>query len=140
MTEQTIDFELVSPERKLVSEPVSMAVIPGSEGEMGVGAGHASVLTSLNPGVVALYTNDNESPRRIFVAGGFADVTAEICTVLAEEAIPVEDLDKGAIEQALKDLDEDLGMTVEESDKAKIEDRISITKAKYRAVTGEAVF
>ncbi|GJL85142.1 MAG: ATP synthase epsilon chain [Micavibrio sp.] len=141
MTEQsTIDFELVSPERKLVSEPVNMVVIPGSEGEMGVGSGHSSVLSSLNPGVIALYTNDNEEPRKIFVAGGFADVTAEICTVLAEEAILLEDLNQSEIDQELKDLNEDLGMAAEESDKAKIEDRITITKAKRRAVTGEAIF
>lgn len=137
---QTIEFELVSPERKLVSEPVTLAVIPGSEGEMGVGPGHASVLSSLNPGVVALYTNDNDTPRRIFVAGGFADVTAEICTVLAEHAIPVEDIDKAATEQELKDLAEDLEMAAEDADKAKVQAKIAIAKAKYRAATGEAVF
>ncbi len=137
---QTIDFELVSPERKLVSEPVSMVVIPGSEGEMGVGPGHSSVLSSLNPGIVALYTNNNEEPRKIFVAGGFADVTAEICTVLAEEAIPLEDLKQSEIDQELKDLSEDLGMASEDADKAKIEVRIRVAKAKRRAVTGEAIF
>ncbi len=137
---QTIEFELVSPERKLVSEPVAMAVIPGEEGEFGAGPGHASLVSSLNPGILKLYTSANDEPRKIFVAGGFADVTAENCTVLAEQAIAFEDLDQKEIEQELKDLNEDLGMAEEETDKAKVQARLEIAKAKRRAVTGEAIF
>ena len=76
MERNTIHFELVSPEACLVSAPVKMAVIPGEEGEFGVLAGHASLVASLRPGVVELYSEqDGEEPRKILIAGGFADVS-----------------------------------------------------------------
>jgi F-type H+-transporting ATPase subunit epsilon len=136
---QTINFELVSPEAKLVSEPVKMAVIPGEDGELGVGAGHSSFIVSLKPGVVQLFTNDNETPRRIFITGGFADITNENCTVLAEQAINVETIDRAAAEQDLKDLKEDLSIAQEEADKARITRKLDLAKARLQAVTGKLV-
>lgn len=132
----TINFELVSPERKLIEEPVNMAVIPGEDGEFGVGQGHASVLSSLRPGVVALYSEGSDEPQRIFVAGGFADVTAELCTVLAEEAVNVNDLDKQEIETAIAALNDDLAEAEDASAKARVESKIVIEKARLSAVTG----
>ena len=85
---RAIQFELVSPEEKLVSEPVAMAVIPGDEGEFGVLVGHSALVASLKPGVVELSV-DGQDNRRIFIASGFADVTPEQCTILAEEAVNV---------------------------------------------------
>lgn len=138
MTQVKINFELVSPERKLVSEPVRMAVMPGVEGEFGVGAGHTSLLAALKPGVVKLYQdNDNTPERRIFIAGGFADVTAEICTVLAEEAIAVDDLNVPAIEQQLRDLTEDLGTAQDDLERTRVERKIKLAKAKLEAATGQ---
>lgn len=137
MTEH-INFELVSPERRLVSEPVTMAVIPGTEGEMGVGAGHASFVVNLQPGVVRLYTEDGQKePRRIFIAGGFADVTGESCTVLAEEAVNVNDMDAAALQTELKNLYEDLALMEEAHDKTRVQAKIDVTRAKVHAVTGD---
>ena len=138
----TIQFELVSPEEKLVSEPVKMAVIPGEEGEFGVLAGHASLVASLRPGVVELYAEGEDAdapPRKIFIAGGFADVTAEACTVLAEEAVSVNDIDQAAVEQQIANLNEDLGLAEEAADKARIERRLDLAKARLQAVSGQLV-
>ncbi|MDH3239579.1 MAG: F0F1 ATP synthase subunit epsilon [Alphaproteobacteria bacterium] len=88
----TVEFELVSPTRLLVSEPVEMVVVPGEEGDFGALPGHAPFISQVRPGVIAIHGN-GEVTRRIFVAGGFAEVTQERCTVLAEEAVPVEDID-----------------------------------------------
>lgn len=140
MISTTINFELVSPEAKLMSGPVKMAVIPGEDGEMGVGAGHASFVVSLKPGVVQLFSNDNEAPRKIFITGGFADITGENCTVLAEQAMNVEVINEGATAQEIKDLNEDLAAAVEDSDKGRITRKIALAKAKLSAVTGKLVF
>jgi len=82
----TFHFELVSPEKKLLSESVWQVVIPGEEGYFGVRAGHMSLLASLKPGVVDVYANENDAPRRIVISGGFADVTANNCILLVEQA------------------------------------------------------
>src|SRR5690606_27340080 len=129
-----IHFELVSPEKKLVSEPVRMAVVPGEEGEFGAQAGHMSLLASLRPGVIALYREGEAAPQRIFITGGFADVTAEICTVLAEEAVDVKDLDRASIEQELKNLNEDLGMAKDEKEKNYVLAKMKLAQAKLQAV------
>jgi F-type H+-transporting ATPase subunit epsilon len=87
-----VEFELVSPTRLLVSEPVEMVVVPGAEGDFGALPGHAPFISLVRPGVITIH-EDGKVSRRIFVAGGFAEVTQERCTVLAEEAVPVEDID-----------------------------------------------
>lgn len=134
-----INFELVSPEAKLISGPVKMAVIPGEDGEMGVGAGHAAFIVSLRPGVVKLYENDNENPRLVFITGGFADVTAQSCTVLAEEAVPVETIDRAGAEQEIKNLKEDIGMAQEPADVSRINRKLGLAKARLSAVTGNLI-
>ncbi len=134
-----INFELVSPEAKLMSGPVKMAVIPGEEGELGVGAGHSSFIVSLKPGVVKLYTNDNsEEPKKIFITGGFADITNANCTVLAEMAIPVEKIDAAQAEQDVKDLKEDLA-AADESSRSRIMRKLNLAKARLSAVTGKLI-
>lgn len=137
---QTMQFELVSPEEKLVSEPVKMAVIPGEDGVLGVGAQHASLVAALKPGVVELYKEgDQASYRQIFIAGGFADVTSENCTVLAEEAIDLKNMNQKDLEQELKNLEEDMGMAEEAADRIRIEAKTRLVKAKLSAVTGTII-
>ena len=80
---ETTNFELVSPERLLLSQPVEMVVIPGAEGDIGVLPRHAPLITTLRPGAIAIYEG-GKIKQRIFVAGGFAEVTPERCTVLAD--------------------------------------------------------
>lgn len=139
MSETQIQFELVSPEEKLFSEPYRMVVVPGDEGMIGVLPGHSSLVTSLKAGVVKMYKAEGDKePERVFIAGGFADITPELCTVLAEGAINVNKLDKADLEKALKDLNEDLGLAKEEADKKRVEQKIKLVKAKIRAVTNAA--
>ena len=98
-----LHFELVSPERLLSSGKVAMVVVPGAEGDFGVLPGHAPVMSTIRPGAIAIYEGDsNTLTRRIFVDGGFAEVTPEGLTILAESATPVSDIDpaKVAVELA----------------------------------------
>ena len=83
----TINFELVSPERLLVSEEVDSITLPGSGGDMTILGNHAPVMTTLRPGVLAV-TKAGGSRDEFVVFGGFADVTVNGCTVLAEDARP----------------------------------------------------
>src|ERR1700687_1287712 len=92
-----VQFELVSPEKLLLSEAVDMVVVPGTEGNFGVLAGHSLLISTVRPGVIDVYDGGAIS-ERIFVSGGFAEVTAERCTVLADEAVPLSSLDVSAIE------------------------------------------
>ncbi len=131
-----IQFELVSPEEKLVSEPAFLIEIPGDEGMFGVMSGHCSLVSSLKPGVVKLHGAQGADVRKIFIAGGFADVTPANCTILAEEAIDVKDLNKENLDSALKDLNDDLGIAEEVIDKQRIADKITIVKAKLFALSG----
>ncbi|MBL8544191.1 MAG: F0F1 ATP synthase subunit epsilon [Hyphomonadaceae bacterium] len=101
-----LNFALVSPERELFHGDVDSVVVPGSEGEFGVLPNHAPVMSVIKPGALRVLNEGGE--RRIFVNGGFADVTPEGLTVLAEEAIDIADLDAAAVEAQLKEAQEDL--------------------------------
>jgi F-type H+-transporting ATPase subunit epsilon len=100
------NFELVAPERVLYSGSVNQVVVPGSEGEMTVLAGHAPAMTTLRPGVVTVA--EEKGSKRLFVRGGFADITPAGLTILAEQAIPVEELSAETIAQEMKNAEEDL--------------------------------
>ena len=124
-----VHFELVSPERLLLSEPVDMVVVPGSEGDFGVLAGHAPLISTVRPGVIETYAGKTVKDR-IFVAGGFAEVTRERCTVLAEEALPVTDLDRAAIEAEARTAREDIGLAKDAAQRAAAERALAIAEAK----------
>jgi F-type H+-transporting ATPase subunit epsilon len=96
-----IGFELVSPEKLLLSEDVEMVVVPGGEGNFGVLPGHALFISTVRAGVIDVYEGNRVS-ERIFVSGGFAEVTPERCTVLADEAMPLSSLDRTQIEESLR--------------------------------------
>jgi F-type H+-transporting ATPase subunit epsilon len=128
-----VNFELVSPQRLLLSEAVDMVVVPGAEGDFGVLAEHAPLISTVRPGTITVY-QDNAVSERIFVAGGFAEVTAERCTVLAEEAEPLEDIDRAAVESQLRVLREDLGVARSDDERQLLEARIAVAEAKIEAV------
>ena len=102
-----VQFELVSPERLLLSEMVEMVVIPGSEGNFGVLPGHAPLVSTIRPGMIEIYEG-RTSVKRLFVAGGIAEVTPERCTVLADAAMPPEALDRATIEIELQTVEGNL--------------------------------
>jgi len=93
-----ISFDLVSPEQLLLSEQAEMVTIPGREGDMGVMLGHMPLISTLRPGTITVTGGAAGEEQKFFVAGGFAEVTAEKLTVLAEEAVPFADLDSTALE------------------------------------------
>ncbi len=133
---ETLTLELVDPERVLASEAVEMVVLPGVEGDFGVLPNHAPLVSLLRPGVIALWEGAKVT-RRIFVAGGFVEVSEQGCTVLAEGAEPVEELDRAAVEQALRDAEEDLADAKEPSEeqRARLERAVAIARARLEAVT-----
>jgi len=101
-----LEFELVTPERLLFSEMVEMVVVPGTEGNFGVLPGHAPLISTIRPGMIEIYEGQSVT-RRIFVVSGVAEVTPERCTVLADEAAPLDTLDVAAIApelQAVRDI------------------------------------
>ena len=97
----TLEFELVSPQRLVKSQLVEMVVVPGAEGDLGVLSGHSPLIAEVRPGVIDIHDNGKVS-ERIFIAGGFCEISPERCTVLAEEAFFISDIDKTAAEQRLK--------------------------------------
>ena len=101
-----LNFALVSPEREVFHGEVDHVVVPGSEGEFGVSPNHAPVMSVIKAGAIKVLNDGSE--RRIFVNGGFADVTPEGLTVLAEEAVDLADVDPAQLEQQLKNAQEDL--------------------------------
>jgi len=100
-----LHFDLVSPERLLISAEVDQVDVPGSEGDFGVLPQHAPVMTTLKPGILTVFQGGKSD--KYFVRGGFAEVTPTGLTILAEEAMPLADLD-GTLEQRIKDAEEDV--------------------------------
>ena len=98
---ERVQFELVTPERLLLSEMVEMVVVPGTEGNFGVLPGHAPLISSIRPGTIDVYEGQTVT-RRIFIVSGIAEVTPERCTVLADEALPPDELNRSAIEAELQ--------------------------------------
>ena len=98
----TVEFELVSPAKLLRSEPVEMVVVPGAEGDLGVLPGHSPLIATVRPGVIDIHEGGSVK-ERIFVAGGFCEISPERCTVLAEEAIEVSAIDKVVAQKRLED-------------------------------------
>jgi F-type H+-transporting ATPase subunit epsilon len=117
-----VQFELVTPERLLLSEMVEMVVVPGTEGNFGVLPGHAPLISSIRPGTIDVYEGQTIS-RRIFVVSGIAEVTPERCTVLADEALPPEELDRGGIETELQTIEGNLPSLREQIGRASGTDR-----------------
>lgn len=99
----TFSFELVSPERVLFSGEATQVVVPASEGEITVLANHAPFMSALRAGVVTI-----DGGKRLFVRGGFADVSASGLTLLAEQAVAVEDINVEKLAGQIKDAEEDL--------------------------------
>lgn len=137
MAEQgKLQFELVSPEQLMFSEEVEMVLVPGSEGVFGVLARHAPLISSLRPGVVGVCRQGRKPDQRFFVSGGFAEVTGQRCTVLAERPIDVGELDRAAIESEIKSAREDLADARDDKERSDAEQRIAVGEAKLRAVAG----
>jgi F-type H+-transporting ATPase subunit epsilon len=147
-----LQFELVSPEKLLLSEPVGLVVVPGGEGNFGVLPGHSLLIATVRPGVIDVYEDGLPTvTQRIFVSGGFAEVTPERCTVLADEAMALSSLDRAQIEGDARTLastaaglrDQAARATGEERDillldLAATERRLTVAQAKLEALGAAA--
>lgn len=129
----TFTFELVSPERMLFSGPVDSVVVPGADGEFQVFAGHAPVMSTLEPGVVTVASA--EGTRRLYVRGGFADVGPSSLTILAEQAIDIADLKPEEIARELKNAEEDLADAKTDDARAKAARKVEALRGLQRAAT-----
>ena len=131
----TVEFELVSPERLLLSIPVEMVVVPGSEGDFGVLPGHAPMISTVRPGVISIW-QDGAVDRRVFVAGGVAEVQPERCTVLAEDAVPLEEADEAEADRRVADAREALERADDEGTAAEARKRLAAAEALRTAIAG----
>lgn len=98
----TLKFEIVTPAARMLSEDAELVIIPGAEGNFGVMPGHAPLLSSIRPGAIEIRDRTLKILAQYFVEGGFAEVTTERCTVLAEEAVPLSKIDREEAESRLK--------------------------------------
>ncbi|MCF6101295.1 MULTISPECIES: F0F1 ATP synthase subunit epsilon [Mesorhizobium] len=121
---EAFKFELVSPERLLVSEQVESVVIPGAEGEMTVMAHHAPVMTTIKPGVVTVKTAEGKAERYV-VFGGFADIVPAGCTLLAESAVAVGDIDRADLARRIQEAREDVADAKDDETRSKAEQFLS---------------
>ncbi|GAB3126770.1 F0F1 ATP synthase subunit epsilon [Novispirillum itersonii] len=129
----TLDFELVSPAKLLVSEPVSMVVVPGTEGNFGALPQHAPMLSTVRPGVIDVYKN-GQIAKRIFVAGGFAEVNETRCTVLAEEAHDLSTLTRDSVDARIQAAKDALQEADSASEKAAATSKLKVAEAMLAAI------
>ena len=132
-----IALEIVSPEKLLLARPVDMAVIPGSEGDMGVMEGHTPMIVMLRGGVIALYQGEQVTDR-LYVSGGFAEVTPERCTVLATEALPVVEIVRTTAERLVAEAEAAYlaaDKTTNEGEEL-AQDRVQAARAMLEAIEG----
>ena len=123
----TISFDLVSPENLIFNDEVGMVIVPGKDGDFGVLPGHSKVMSSLRPGRVMVYGEDNNLLKSFFVSGGFAEVNPEKCIVLAESVNEINSLEKAAIEKEIQDLER------QDTDSSK--DQLLVAKAKLDSLS-----
>lgn len=119
---QEFKFDLVSPERLLLSERVEAVVIPGTDGDMTVMALHAPTMTTVRPGVVTVMRQGSSEKFAVF--GGFADITPEGCTLLAESAVRVADLDRADLDRNIQMAREDVRDAKDDMSRSKSQEHL----------------
>ena len=124
---EKIAFDLVSPERLLLSEEADMVTVPGADGDFGAMAGHAPIVSTLRPGVIDV-RGGSQGDARYFVLGGFAEVNPLKITVLAEEAIPMKDVDASVLDQRIQNAEEDIHIAKTDSERAKAVETVDTLK------------
>ncbi|MDA1132874.1 MAG: ATP synthase F1 subunit epsilon [Proteobacteria bacterium] len=127
-----VQYDLVSPERLLRSGAADMVVVPGADGDFGVLPGHAPVISTIRPGVIEIHEAGAE-PLRIFISGGVCEVSADRCTVLADDVVAVADMDRSDLEQRLKDAEEDLAIAKSDAEAHHAADAVTLLKDMLQA-------
>ena len=126
------NFRLVMPERELLAIEADMVVVPGSEGDFGVLPGHAPLISTVRSGVLEVYQN-SKVEQRFLVAGGFAEVTPERCTVLADEAVPFEEVTVAQLDERERVARNDITEASTPAEKATAEKNLAIAQDLKRA-------
>ncbi|MFO1087311.1 MAG: F0F1 ATP synthase subunit epsilon [Reyranellaceae bacterium] len=127
-----LSFRLVMPERELLATEADMVVVPGSEGDFGVLHGHAPVISTVRPGVLEVLQG-NKVDKRYLVVGGFAEVTPERCTVLADEALPFEEVTPEQLAERERAAERELTDAQSDHEKAAAEKAVAVAKDLRRA-------
>lgn len=127
-----LHFSLVSPDRELFSGLVDQVQAPGAEGEFGVLPNHAPFMTVLKPGALRIY--DGGAARKVFVNGGFADVTPQGLTVLAEDAVDLAEIDPAGLEQQRRAAEEELQIVKDGAARDLVERRLARLQALQAAL------
>ena len=130
---ETTEFDLVSPEKLLISQPAEMVVVPGTEGDFGALPRHSPMITGVRPGVIEVYEN-GKVEKRIFVAGGFAEVNETRITVLAEEAIPLAELTGEFVVGRIRAAEADLAAATTDHAKREATRRLAVAQAMHTAL------
>ena len=120
---EPFQFDLVAPEKLLLSEQVEQVVVPGGDGYFTMLKGHAPFMSGIKPGVIDI-TRAGGEVLRIFIRGGFADVSPNGLTILAEQAIPLAEVNAAALDQDVQDAEEDLADAKDAGAKANAETRL----------------
>ena len=127
-----LHFELVTPEKLVRSDEVHMVVVPGSEGDFGVLHGHAPLISTVRPGVLEVLQG-NKVEQRFIVVGGFAEVTPERCTVLADEAVPFDEVTPEQLAERERAAERDITDAANDAEKAAAEKALAVAKDLRRA-------
>ena len=133
----TLHFELVSPEKLVFSGEVDQVDVPGAEGDFGVLAGHAPMVTTLRPGVLTVFSGGNE--QKIVVLGGFAEVSAKGLTVLADTADSLADFDRTVLATRIGDMEQQIAKMEPGNALDKLITRLDHYKSVDRHLTGTAM-
>ncbi|NDF11942.1 MAG: ATP synthase F1 subunit epsilon [Proteobacteria bacterium] len=128
-----LTLDLVTPISVAFSKPVTMAVVPGADGVMGILAHHAPIISTLKAGVVEIYDGNNITDQ-IFITGGFVEVTGDRCTVLAEEAIDLSKFERSTAEARLEKAKKAFDKAANDHDKAREEKNVQVAEALLAAV------
>ena len=127
-----VNFRLVMPERELLATEADMVVVPGSEGDFGVLHGHAPLISTVRPGVLEVFQG-SKAEQRFLVVGGFAEVTPERCTVLADEAMPFEEVTPDQLAERERAAERELTDAATDAEKAVAEKELAVARDLRRA-------
>jgi F-type H+-transporting ATPase subunit epsilon len=127
-----LHFDFVSPERVLFSGDVDQVDLPGAEGDIGILAGHAPVVTALRPGILTIFRGGAREP--IVMSGGFAEVGPGGLTVLADTAAPLDGYDTAMLATEIKDAEEDVADSTDPKERDKVARRLDQLKALQAAL------
>ena len=127
-----VSFRLVMPERELLAAEADMVVVPGSEGDFGVLPGHAPLISTVRPGVLEVFQG-SKAEQRFLVVGGFAEVTPERCTVLADEAMPFETVTVEQLAERERTAEQHVAAAASDHEKAVAHKELAVAKDLRRA-------